>query len=544
MDKKYTTIQQHEPLRVPSDWGAQEKRFVVQIEEILDDLYRRFNRIRLTDLNSELRGMIVESANGYSEIAQTAEQIQLRVQSIEGNYSTLTQTVTSFETRVSTVEGNYSTLTQTVSGFELRVLGVEGNYSTLTQTVNGLESKVVGKSQTFAQYEQPTGEINVGDLWVKTRATWAVLSKMTWESVHAAQWSDWCCQPTTYVWDGTQWLLTIDYNEVKQNSTEIKQTKDAVAIRATEKDPATYVKTSTVTVHPDGVDIESGGAVNVAAGASISLKTGGKVSIEGGASVDLTAGGEVNGTGLHITKDGIDINAEGALTVDADNFRLNAEGRMEARSASLEEAHVSGDIFVNGSPALSQKNIYIGSGEPPTPVPGMVWIRPNTSTSAQTTFSMKIPWGLRENLVNKPKMGELSGAATEAVGTAFTYRIKVPVYIGPSSSYGTTGAVLHFDIATTSGGAAVVSAEKNVTITDYGSGNKVIEMEVTGDSVNGWIGDNEKLYFNLYATTLAGYYAYDVLNSRDTSAAITVECISTATDGELAWRYCEVKCYS
>lgn len=55
---KYTTIQQHEPLRVPEGWGTQEKRFIAQLEELLDDLYRRFNRLKISDLGDELRTII------------------------------------------------------------------------------------------------------------------------------------------------------------------------------------------------------------------------------------------------------------------------------------------------------------------------------------------------------------------------------------------------------------------------------------------------------------------------------------------------------
>lgn len=55
---KYTTIQQHQPLRIPSGWGTQEKRFVAQLEELLDDLYRRFNRLKMSDLGGDLQNII------------------------------------------------------------------------------------------------------------------------------------------------------------------------------------------------------------------------------------------------------------------------------------------------------------------------------------------------------------------------------------------------------------------------------------------------------------------------------------------------------
>ena len=81
MSSKYSTIQQHEPLRAPAGWSAQEKRFVAQLEEILDDLYSRFNRLGLKDLNGELRGTIIKTADGVKEnstaIEQSSKSIQL-----------------------------------------------------------------------------------------------------------------------------------------------------------------------------------------------------------------------------------------------------------------------------------------------------------------------------------------------------------------------------------------------------------------------------------------------------------------------------------
>lgn len=51
----YNTIQQHQPLRVPSNWTENERRFIAQLEEILDDVYRRFNRLRLEDLSKDFQ---------------------------------------------------------------------------------------------------------------------------------------------------------------------------------------------------------------------------------------------------------------------------------------------------------------------------------------------------------------------------------------------------------------------------------------------------------------------------------------------------------
>lgn len=83
MATKYTTIQQHEPLRVPSGWGQQERAFIAQLEELFDDVYRRFNRIKMRDLSEPLQNTIQESADGVTEvktsIVQTNAQIALKL---------------------------------------------------------------------------------------------------------------------------------------------------------------------------------------------------------------------------------------------------------------------------------------------------------------------------------------------------------------------------------------------------------------------------------------------------------------------------------
>ena len=82
MSDKYNTIQQHEPLRAPSGWTAEEKRLIAQLEEIFDDLYRRFNRLRLKDMNSELRETLVSAAGNTTAIEQAAEAIRLTAQRV------------------------------------------------------------------------------------------------------------------------------------------------------------------------------------------------------------------------------------------------------------------------------------------------------------------------------------------------------------------------------------------------------------------------------------------------------------------------------
>ena len=54
-NNQYVTIQQHQPLRTPAGWEQQEKAFVVQLDEIFDDIYKRFGRLRLEDMSKAFR---------------------------------------------------------------------------------------------------------------------------------------------------------------------------------------------------------------------------------------------------------------------------------------------------------------------------------------------------------------------------------------------------------------------------------------------------------------------------------------------------------
>ena len=82
MSSSYSTIRQHEPLRAPAGWSAQEKRFVAQLEEILDDLYSRFGRLKDSDLSKPLRKSIAKSEEGVSTLTQSAKEFTAAFQDI------------------------------------------------------------------------------------------------------------------------------------------------------------------------------------------------------------------------------------------------------------------------------------------------------------------------------------------------------------------------------------------------------------------------------------------------------------------------------
>ena len=74
----YSTIQQHQPLRVPQDW-SQLRSMISQLEEILDDIYRRFGRLRVQDLGKDLRQFLEDTEGNFVEIKADIDGIELTV---------------------------------------------------------------------------------------------------------------------------------------------------------------------------------------------------------------------------------------------------------------------------------------------------------------------------------------------------------------------------------------------------------------------------------------------------------------------------------
>lgn len=75
MASKYPTIQQHEPLRVPEGWDGDRRRLIAQLEEIFDDIYRRFGRLGLSDLDKSVANTIRQSEGLRIEVFKAIEDI-------------------------------------------------------------------------------------------------------------------------------------------------------------------------------------------------------------------------------------------------------------------------------------------------------------------------------------------------------------------------------------------------------------------------------------------------------------------------------------
>lgn len=64
MPRKTPSLNQHEALRVPSDWKGQDRALIMQLEHIFDDIYNRLGNIRYQDLSDDLKARL--PSNGTS----------------------------------------------------------------------------------------------------------------------------------------------------------------------------------------------------------------------------------------------------------------------------------------------------------------------------------------------------------------------------------------------------------------------------------------------------------------------------------------------
>lgn len=155
MSSNYSTIQQHEPLRVPSNWNTQEKKFVSQLEEVLDDIYRRFGRLRLEDMGEEFR-------KSFKAIGDDMSELETEININATGISTLTQktgigSLGTNETLYSKITTNASSITTLVNKTGINSLGQnETLYSKVTQSATDITTLVnktginsLGQSETL-----------------------------------------------------------------------------------------------------------------------------------------------------------------------------------------------------------------------------------------------------------------------------------------------------------------------------------------------------------------------------------------------------------
>ena len=158
MSTNYTTYQQHEPLRAPSGWSANEKRFVAQLEELFDDIYKRYNRLRLEDMSPGFRKAFKQIQDDGTEmradISATAAGLRAEIsratlaeETLSNSISVTAEGLTTEITRATTAEGNLSnSIDVTAHGLSAeitRATTAEGSLSTsISTTADGLAAEI------------------------------------------------------------------------------------------------------------------------------------------------------------------------------------------------------------------------------------------------------------------------------------------------------------------------------------------------------------------------------------------------------------------
>lgn len=189
--------------------------------------------------------------------------------------------------------------------------------------------------------------------------------------------------------------------------------------------------------------------------------------------------GAVENTSVSITQGGVDIKTGGTFTVESGNFSLDERGVLNANGAQI-----NGDLYSEGNPVLTSKEIYVGSVAPKNKTAGMVWIKPMEETSAQTTHTWSYTQGGRYGLRSHPITADLTGTAAAAIGSNYTYEISVPVYL-----YGNTNTTLTVSFGgmtfsqTISGGKGEHRTVRfNVTGSAWAANSSTISMTISSGS--------------------------------------------------------------
>lgn len=134
MADKYSTIQQHQPLRVPASFDKQGRALIVQLDEIFDDIYKRFGRLRMEDMGKNFQKRIEDDEGATAEVAVKVGEIDLSVQGIDGVLTELGMT----EEGIELTGGKY-----------IRIKS--GNNTALLLDEDGIDMQTAGKVRIHAQ---------------------------------------------------------------------------------------------------------------------------------------------------------------------------------------------------------------------------------------------------------------------------------------------------------------------------------------------------------------------------------------------------------
>lgn len=119
MSKDYSTIQQHQPLRTPKSFDKEGRALVLQIDEVFDDIYRRFGRLRIEDMGKAFRKEFADAEGNISQLTLDVNGLSTRVQSAEGDISQLNVWAGAIELQVADKYDKVSGITITSAGIDI-----------------------------------------------------------------------------------------------------------------------------------------------------------------------------------------------------------------------------------------------------------------------------------------------------------------------------------------------------------------------------------------------------------------------------------------
>lgn len=159
MSTQYPTTHQYEPLRTPSGWGEEEKRLIVQLTDIFDDVYRRFGRLRFEDLGRAMQSRIEDGEGNVAELQLTTEGLSAAVNSNRLSFSAAGLTIKNAAgVTVFSQENDSGNLT--VSGRIAATGGTIGGFTIEQNALHNGTSIVLGAD----------GYVRLGDLSIRDDA--------------------------------------------------------------------------------------------------------------------------------------------------------------------------------------------------------------------------------------------------------------------------------------------------------------------------------------------------------------------------------------
>lgn len=129
---------------------------------ITDDLDKSIDDFQFKVDNNigEIKKSIIDTNDSVSELDQTVNGFQARVETVEGDVSTFNQTVEGFRGQVEGYKGEVATFNQTAKGFKTRIESAEGNISTLTNTVDGFQAELTDQNDSLVKLAMGMGGIS------------------------------------------------------------------------------------------------------------------------------------------------------------------------------------------------------------------------------------------------------------------------------------------------------------------------------------------------------------------------------------------------